>query len=259
VVILLDACHAAGVMNEPSGAAGPAGEPYGRFLNELRSQYLLFASCGPKELSYEDTLGLRAGVFAHYLAEGLAGNADREGDGAVQFHEVVDYAETAVQDWCRTHFQPDDPPQNPVRLPSDWSTSVPLAITPIKAAREALTRLAPHLSAAEQQKAQAALASGTDRAILAEWLLELDAALEVSAPRGLLVTSGLASTQGSFMVIRRIAEGRPSPPTARPKIGRGGLSPGRLVTTRRAWLLRSLSTNTGPIAGCCRGTGRSEG
>jgi hypothetical protein len=131
------------------------------------------ASCGAQELSYEDPLGLRGGVFDHYLEEGLAGAADLDGDGTIRLNEIVDYVEMQVREWCRAHLQPGETLQNPAALPAGKVDDLPLAFTPIDAAREALAHLSPPLTPAEQREAGAALTAGPDRDLLAQWLLAL--------------------------------------------------------------------------------------
>ena len=50
----------------------------------MAGQLRLFVSCGSDELSYEDPLGVQAGVFSYYLAEALSGAADTNRDGVVR-------------------------------------------------------------------------------------------------------------------------------------------------------------------------------
>src|SRR5205823_4942776 len=146
----LDACHAAGVL-----APGVAiGAQYGTLLNHLQDRYRLFASCATDQYSYEDTLGLKAGVFAHYLAEGLAGSADANHDGVIELNELVDYVDAHVRDWCRATLEPGQPVQTPTRLPAGWSDNLPLAFTPWRVARDALTRLGVALTPAEHREAE---------------------------------------------------------------------------------------------------------
>jgi uncharacterized caspase-like protein len=158
VILFLDACHAAGingdaaapgVKGEGPGAGqdrgrddeqhpgSPSGTPapspltpatYGSILNDLGGHCRVFASCGADELSYEDPLGLEAGVFGHYLAEGLSGKAAAPGKQAVHLDDLVAYVERHVQEWCRANLDKEDPPERPVRIPSGWHEDLPLTL-----------------------------------------------------------------------------------------------------------------------------------
>jgi len=126
VVLFLDACHAAGIEGEPAGAESLGGLSYGRVLADLGSMCHVFASCGADELSYEDPLGLEAGVFSYFAAEALAGKAATHA-GAVRLDDLVSYVDAHVRDWCRTNLEKDDRPQQPVCLPTGWRDNVPLS------------------------------------------------------------------------------------------------------------------------------------
>jgi hypothetical protein len=152
--------------------------PSGHLLSDLGGRCCVFASCGADEFSYEDPMGLEAGVFGYFLAQGLEGSADKDGNGVVALSEVLEYVEEQVQGWCRRALQPGTKPQRPRRFPQNWSDDLPLASTPlwgrIEEAKAALQRLGGQLNAAEQREAATALASPADRALLAEWLIKLD-------------------------------------------------------------------------------------
>lgn len=49
------------------------------------------------------------GVYTHYLIEGLAGKADRNGDKKVDVAEAHDYAHDRTQTWGIQHAQPQEP------------------------------------------------------------------------------------------------------------------------------------------------------
>jgi tetratricopeptide (TPR) repeat protein len=187
VVVFLDACHAAGVLEQPGGLGALARDPaYQRFLSDGLEGCYLLVSCGQTEYSYEDPIGLKGGVFAHFLEQGLAGDGDKDGDGVVQLGELASYVETKVRAWC---LPPDGggsklgrATQTPQRFPpSGWTEDVPLVVTPVGAARAALERLRAHLGPTEYQEAEAGLRSDPDRSILTAWLLELDASLPEAA------------------------------------------------------------------------------
>jgi hypothetical protein len=185
VLLFLDACHAAGVEEAGGTDSGVTGKPYAQLLTDMAGQLRLFVSCGSDELSYEDPLGVQAGVFSYYLAEALSGAADTNRDGVVRMSEVVEYVGPAVQEWCKRSLEAGDRPQRPQCLPGRWREALPLAFDPLRtrvaAARAALERLGTRLAPAERREAEATLRSGTDSdgrlnpagAILADWLIEL--------------------------------------------------------------------------------------
>ncbi len=98
VVMLLDTCY--------SGTAGGrtfarqqtrAGGISDQFLERLtrsRGRVVITAS-GPNEVALESA-ALGHGIFTYYLLEGLAGKADRNGDGIVTVSELYEYVEDQV-------------------------------------------------------------------------------------------------------------------------------------------------------------------
>jgi len=98
VVMLLDTCY--------SGTAGGrtfarqqirSGNLSDQFLERLtrsRGRVVITAS-GPNEVALEST-DLAHGIFTYYLLEGLAGKADRNGDGIVTVSELYEYVEDKV-------------------------------------------------------------------------------------------------------------------------------------------------------------------
>jgi uncharacterized caspase-like protein len=128
VILFLDACHAAGIDGAAPDAPSLTPASYGRILEDLGGHCLVFASCGADELSYEDPLGLEAGVFGHYMAEGLSGKAAAHGDRVVRLDDLAAYVERHVQEWSRANLDKDDPPERPVRIPSGWHDDLPLTL-----------------------------------------------------------------------------------------------------------------------------------
>jgi hypothetical protein len=98
VVMLLDTCY--------SGTAGGrtfarqqirSGNLSDQFLERLtrsRGRVVITAS-GPNEVALESP-ELGHGIFTYYLLEGLAGKADRNGDGLVTVSELYEYVEDQV-------------------------------------------------------------------------------------------------------------------------------------------------------------------
>ncbi len=98
VVMLLDTCY--------SGTAGGrtfarqqirSGNLSDQFLERLtrsRGRVVITAS-GPNEVALESA-DLGHGIFTYYLLEGLAGKADRNGDGLVTVSELYEYVEDQV-------------------------------------------------------------------------------------------------------------------------------------------------------------------
>lgn len=99
VVMLLDTCY--------SGTAGGrtfarqqirSGNLSDQFLERLtrsRGRVVITAS-GPNEVALESP-ELGHGIFTYYLLEGLAGKADRNGDGLVTVSELYEYVEDQVE------------------------------------------------------------------------------------------------------------------------------------------------------------------
>lgn len=101
-MVLLDACH--------SGTGRSAKTLSPDALNRIQAGvekhadgWLVLASCGASELSYEYAEGDH-GAFSHFLLDGLAGAADQSEqgnkDGAVSCRELSEYAEAAVTRWA---------------------------------------------------------------------------------------------------------------------------------------------------------------
>jgi len=99
VVVLLDTSY--------SSAAGgrslvllPNARPHNlgdQFLERLAKSRgrLVIAASGPNEVALEPT-DLGHGLFTYYLLEGLAGKADRNGDGIVTVSELFPYLEDQI-------------------------------------------------------------------------------------------------------------------------------------------------------------------
>jgi hypothetical protein len=92
-VLLLDCCHAGA--GKAAGAVGPPAGLLGRQFEATRGLVTL-ASCMQNEFSMEwDTK--KQGLFTYYLALGLAGEADLNKDGVVDFDELHNFTLDRVQ------------------------------------------------------------------------------------------------------------------------------------------------------------------
>lgn len=96
MVVIVDTCH--------SGSTGRSVS--GRIDGELKRGYvdrfsakvgiIVMTACSPNESSLE-TEDLKAGLFTHYLLDGLAGRADRDKDGLIGHSELFEYAAAKTQ------------------------------------------------------------------------------------------------------------------------------------------------------------------
>ncbi|MDR3636249.1 MAG: caspase family protein [Isosphaeraceae bacterium] len=116
-MLVLDCCHAGGARGEADGA--PSGQEVGSAFREAQG-LVTMASCRKAEQSHEwDERG--HGLFSFYLADGLGGAADRDGDGIVDsdelYHYVFDQVTTAARKELNVR-------QTPVRLVGDDATGV---------------------------------------------------------------------------------------------------------------------------------------
>ena len=99
-MLIVDACHAGAGKDAPAMSSA--------LWDELKSGegFAKLASCGPDEKSNEDAalqsdVGRGHGVFTYYLAEGLRGGADRDGNGRVDVNEAYLYAYAGTRRWAR--------------------------------------------------------------------------------------------------------------------------------------------------------------
>jgi len=97
VTLVIDACRTADI---PGGKVG-----LGDYQSVIEKNVgeLLFLSCSPNEVSYEDKRwGDGHGAFTWYLVNGLAGKADEDKDGKVSVYEIKKYVEDNVTHDTRT-------------------------------------------------------------------------------------------------------------------------------------------------------------
>jgi uncharacterized caspase-like protein len=69
----------------------PVSEGLVQALRVLPHGWSVLLSCGPNELSLEDPDVGEHGIFSHFLAEGLSGQADLDRDGVVSLAELAQY------------------------------------------------------------------------------------------------------------------------------------------------------------------------
>jgi len=98
VVVLLDTSYSSAAGGR--SLAPPNARPHNlgdQFLDRLAKSRgrLVIAASGPNEVALEPT-DLGHGLFTYYLLEGLAGKADRNGDGVVTVSELFPYLEDQV-------------------------------------------------------------------------------------------------------------------------------------------------------------------
>jgi len=102
VLVITDACRAGKLAgSEISGMQITAANLAKQFANEVK-----ILSCQPEELSLEGKgWGGGRGVFSYYFLNGLAGLADRNGDGIVSLQEIERYLEDWVPQATAPHKQ----------------------------------------------------------------------------------------------------------------------------------------------------------
>ncbi|MCC5805898.1 MAG: caspase family protein [Opitutales bacterium] len=124
-VVLLDACHAGGVI--PEGGRNVAvhygGDLYASIAEGAGS--LLIASAQPDQLSWEDD-SLGHGIFTHHLLEALRGGADHDNDGRVSLTDVYRHLQTNVP---KTSRRLGRTVQEPV-FKGSYSRDIVLAVNP---------------------------------------------------------------------------------------------------------------------------------
>jgi len=99
VVVLVDACHSAGVTEGIRGVK--IGDSFNKYFDQLakvKPGRVVFTSCEGYEVSREaKKWGGGHGVFTWALLEGLKGKADKDGSGIVTLGEILDYVDITVR------------------------------------------------------------------------------------------------------------------------------------------------------------------
>lgn len=121
-LLVLDCCHA-GSGARGDEAVGPSSEEVASAFRNAKGLITL-ASCGQDQKSWEwEDKG--QGLFTYYLAQGLQGEADRDGDGVVDSDELYNYTVQTVRPAALRVF---GKPQEPRRIiPPDTVGSFAMA------------------------------------------------------------------------------------------------------------------------------------
>ena len=90
-VLFLDCCQ-----NVAGKGVLPSPEAMIKGVQQHSTGWAVLFSCSSGEYSIEDPKWGEHGVFSHFLAAGLSGQADMGGDGVVSLGELVDYLGTIV-------------------------------------------------------------------------------------------------------------------------------------------------------------------
>jgi serine/threonine-protein kinase len=135
VVVCLDCCHAGKVLGQrdasstltarnmelkPAVLQGMSGK--GRYL---------IASCDEGQKSFE-CAELGHGLFTYHLLRGIAGAADRDGDGRVGLAELFNYVSTAVSRDAREKFGREQKPWTSATWADETYISSPNSRTPVQ-------------------------------------------------------------------------------------------------------------------------------
>ncbi|APZ93230.1 caspase family protein [Fuerstiella marisgermanici] len=135
-LIILDACHSGATRsNEAATRFSPENLPNGTGIIEL-------LSCRAAELSYESP-ELRHGVFSHFLATGIAGDADVQGDqdGVVTVAELYQYSHEHTKKYVGERFRQSQTPKQR----GDVTGQIPIAVrtttTPMMSVDDIIARL----------------------------------------------------------------------------------------------------------------------
>ena len=104
-------------------------------FGHLSGDWSILLACSPNELSLEDPDWGQHGIFSHFLAAGLRGEADLDGDGVVSLAELVQYlagrvrkqARAVIEEWKRPdRAEPPQRDQNPTLL---WGGPIAFPLT----------------------------------------------------------------------------------------------------------------------------------
>ncbi len=96
VILIMDCCYAAAMLRD-NKALVDFDQLLERFTGKGRA-FLSAAGSGEQAI---ESMDLKRSVFTHYVLSGLAGEADRNGDGVVVLTELTDYVDHHVADQAR--------------------------------------------------------------------------------------------------------------------------------------------------------------
>ncbi len=127
VLILTDACHSAGIAAPANGSRGLETNPINQaFLEKMKHAsggLAILTASEAAQLSQEDARWGNHGVFTHFLLQGLAGAADRNGDHIVTLGELMEYVRENVRRATRDE-------QIPAVGPTSFDRGLPLVTVP---------------------------------------------------------------------------------------------------------------------------------
>jgi len=122
VLVIADACHAAGAADGDTLGGGESNAIAGGFAELFTpSRRLMITAADTNEFAQEDERWGGNGVFTHFLLEGLRGAADLDNDGVVRFTELFEHVSSNVR-------QATNGQQNPQR---SGFGDIPLAVVPL--------------------------------------------------------------------------------------------------------------------------------
>jgi Caspase domain len=99
VLVIADACHAAGTADGETVGGGDTNQIAGGFQALFTpSRRLMMTAADTNEFSLEDSRWGGHGVFTHFLLDGLKGAADLDGNGIVTFSELFQHVSDHVRD-----------------------------------------------------------------------------------------------------------------------------------------------------------------
>ncbi len=129
LVVIVDACHSAGVGGQVMARDLALNQINRVFLERLEGSiggYVSFTASEVNQLSREDSRwGGGHGVFTHFLLEGLGGAADDDGDGIVTLGEVAEYTRDRVTRETRSA-------QIPTLSQTAFDRYLPMAVVPVE-------------------------------------------------------------------------------------------------------------------------------
>ena len=99
VIVIADACHAAGTADGDVVGGGASNHIAGGFQGLFTpSRRLMMTAADTNEFSLEDERWGGHGVFTHFLLEGLHGAGDLDGNGIVTFTELFEHVSVNVRE-----------------------------------------------------------------------------------------------------------------------------------------------------------------
>jgi uncharacterized Zn-binding protein involved in type VI secretion len=99
VLVIADACHAAGTADGETVGGGDTNQIAGGFEALFTpSRRLIMTAADTNEFSLEDARWGGHGVFTHFLLDGLQGAADLDGNGIVTFSELFQHVSDKVRE-----------------------------------------------------------------------------------------------------------------------------------------------------------------